>query len=146
VGKAATDKIVDELMSKLAGLQPNVFEHLVRRMVELGGYRILKTNQYDGEGGDADIIAEAELPPLATVFEQQSILLMQVKKKGGVDPDDVTAVNQLVRMEKTYPAATLVVVSTADRFTDACVAAAKENRVVLITGRTLARLLLRYMP
>jgi hypothetical protein len=115
-------------------------------MVELGGYRVLKTNQYDREGGDADIIAEAELPPLATAFEQQSILFIQVKKKSGVDYDDITAVNQLQRMAQTYPGANLVIISTADRFTDACVSAAKENRVVLIAGRTLARLLLRYMP
>jgi hypothetical protein len=59
-----------------------------------------------------------------------------------IDYNDVTAVNQLVRMAQAYPGATLVVVSTADRFTDACVSAAEENHVVLITGRTLARLLL----
>ena len=138
-GKAATEKIIDELKEKLVGLQSNVFEQLIRKMVELGGYRVLKTNQYDGEGGDADIIAEAELPPLAVAFEQQSVLLMQIKKKRGIDYDDITAVNQLVRMAQTYPGATLVVISSADKFTDACVSAAKENHVVLITGHTLAR-------
>jgi HJR/Mrr/RecB family endonuclease len=146
VGKAATEKIVDELMNKLAGLQPNVFEQFIREMLKLGGYRILKTNQYDGEGGDADLIAEAEMPPLAAAFEQQSILLMQIKKKSGIDYDDVQAINQLARMAQTYPGAVLVVVSTADKFTDACLSAAKDRRVVLINGRTLARLLLRYMP
>jgi hypothetical protein len=145
MGRAATERTVDEIVSKLTGLQNNVFEQLIQKLVKLGGYQVLKTNQFDREGGDIDIVAKAEMPSLATVFEHESILLMQVKKKKQLDPDDIDAVNQLVRMAQTYPGASLVVVSTADKFTPACVSAAEANGVVLISGRTLARLLLRYM-
>jgi Restriction endonuclease len=95
VGKAATEKIIDELVN-----QPQVLEDLVAKMIEHGGYRILRTRHFDSKGGDADIVAQVELSPLATAFEQQSILLIQVKKKTGIDNEDVTAVNQLVPMEK----------------------------------------------
>jgi hypothetical protein len=146
VGKAATEKIIDELVNRLVGLQPQVLEDLISKMISARWLWILRTNQFDSKGGDADIVARAELSPLATVFEQQSILLIQVKKKTGIDNDDVTAVKQLVQMADIYPGATMVVISTAQGFTEACVSAAKDSHVALIAGRTLARLLLRHMP
>jgi len=124
-------KIIDELVNRLTDLQPQVLEDLISRMVQLGGYRILRTRHFNSKGGDADVVAEAELSPLATAFEQQSILLIQVKKKTGIDNDDVKAVDQLVQMADIYPGATPVVISTAERFTEACLSAAKENHVAL---------------
>src|SRR5262249_38262135 len=96
MARAATEQIVNGLMNKLTGLQTHRFEDLIGKIVEQGGYRILKWRQNDGQGGDADIVAEAELPPLAAVLEQRSILLVQVKLKKDVDPDDIKAVDQLI--------------------------------------------------
>jgi restriction endonuclease Mrr len=145
MGEELAKRLNEELMARLRVLQPGVFESVVRTMIERGGYRILKTNHHDGAGGDADIVAEPIMPPLAEAFEHRAPLLIQIKKKEGIDGNDVEAVNQLVRMSQTYPDATMVVMSTADRFTEGCEIAAKTAGVQLISQRTLARLLIKYM-
>jgi len=118
---------------------------MIEIMFERGSYRIIERRQYDGLGGDADIVAMPQLPALAEVFEHRAPLLVQVKNKIGIDKDDTHAVDQLVQIATQYPGASLVVISSADGFTEECVAKAKEHKVQLISRGILARLLLKHL-
>jgi hypothetical protein len=114
-------------------------------MITRGGYRIVRKRHFNRRGGDADIIAEPTLPALADAFEQRAPLLVQIKKKSGIDREDTDGVNQLVKMSEIYPGATMVLISSAQGFTDECKVLAQEHRVQLVSQGVLARLLLKYM-
>jgi hypothetical protein len=139
----ATKKLIDHVMNQMSKRSPNDFEKIIEVMLERGGYRIIGRRKYDRRGGDVDLVAVPQLPPLADVFDHRAPLLVQVKNKIGTDYDDTHAVDQLVQIAEQYPGASLVVISSASQFTDECIAKAKEHRVQLISREILARLLLR---
>jgi hypothetical protein len=145
ISERDAEQFFDGVTSRLHNTQPNVFEDIICEMVQRAGYVIKKTRDYDAKGGDADIIAIPIATPLAEAFETVTPVLIQVKNKIGVDLDDVRAVDQLLTRRESYPDATLVVISSADRFTEACEQKAEMEKVRLISRRVLARLLLKYM-
>jgi HJR/Mrr/RecB family endonuclease len=144
ISKHDGEQFFDGVMSRLRHIQPSVFEDVITEMVRRAGYEITRTRHHD-QGGDADIVAMPVLTPLAEAFEIASPILIQVKHKHVIDHADIVAVEQLLKMRDTYPDATLVVVSSADKFTEACEQRAAEQGVRLISKRTLARLLLKYL-
>jgi hypothetical protein len=139
----ATKNLLDHVMNKVSKRSPNDFEKMIEVMLERGGYRIIERRKYDRRGGDVDLVAMPQLPPLAEVFDHRAPLLVQVKNKIGLDSNDTNAVDQLVQIAEQYPGASLVVISSASQFTDECIAKAKEHKVQLISREILARLLVR---
>jgi hypothetical protein len=79
------------------------------------------------------------------LFEQRAILVVQIKKKDGIDAEDVLGVDQLIRIRQEYPGASLALISTADDFTQRCKVLANEHGVQLISNQTLATMFLKYM-
>jgi HJR/Mrr/RecB family endonuclease len=145
VDDAATKSLLNAVMDKVSSRNPIEFEQMIEIMLERGGYKVVERHRYDRLGGDADIIAMPQLPPMAAVFEHEAPLLVQVKKKTGIDYEDTRAVDQLVQIADQYPGAALVVISSADSFTEGCHAKAQQNNVQLISRGTLARLLLKHL-
>jgi HJR/Mrr/RecB family endonuclease len=141
----ATKSLLNAVMDRVSSRNPIDFEKMIEIMLERGGYKVVARRHYDGRGGDADIVAMPQLPPMAAVFEHEAPLLVQVKKKTGIDSDDTHAVDQLVQIADQYPGAALVVISSADSFTEGCHAKAKQHNVQLISRGTLARLLLKHL-
>jgi hypothetical protein len=137
---------LSRVMAELTRISPQKLEDVIERILTRAGYEIVATNQHDGQGGDADIVAKAKLPEIAdVVFEQQAILLVQIKQKAGIDSDDASGVMQLVKISGTYPGAALALVSTAEEFTQGCKLIAAEHKVQLISRREVARLALKYL-
>jgi HJR/Mrr/RecB family endonuclease len=86
---------------------------------------------------------------LDRVLPEKPVLrvLLQAKKKSGIDRDDKKGVQQLVAMRKVEatPNEHSILVSTVDQFTPECQQLAEKEKVILINGYELANLLFKYL-
>lgn len=109
------------------------FQSAVKHAFESQGYNVVKKYRaYDGEGADADIVVS---PPNNnySLFMPQEIAVQVKWRKNGEDPNDIQAVEQLVRWQESNTVKKFVI-SSADSFTKACKERADAEDITLIGG------------
>jgi len=128
------DRLLTDARVKIAGLKWHAIEQLVERAFNVAGYETLRRNQWDGRGGDADLVFRHTLPLLSEVDGEGLKVFVQVKHKDDVDVNDREGIEQLDRITDGEPYALKVLFSTADSFTESTAELAQEKEVVLICG------------
>lgn len=146
--------VVAEMLSRASGtiidllneLSPKDVESIVERICKGAGFDVEWRNHFDRAGGDADLIITKKTPILHDLTDAAQHIYIQVKKKSKVDHKDVNGVTQLANICETDgdPDAPKILISTVESFTEECIAAAKNENVLLCDGKKLVELLLRY--
>jgi restriction endonuclease Mrr len=137
------DRILTGTKERLSNLSPQSIEELVVKAFENTGYKVMRRNHYDGQGGDADILFSYRLPLLSETQNDDLKVFVQVKKRNGVDTDDVHGLEQLDRIAADEPFALKVLFTTADGFTEEAEGIAQEKEIMLIGGNTAMAFLSR---
>ena len=129
---------------------PHHFEKLIETLFSSQGYHLMARNQYDGEGGDIDLVFSAYAPNtlMGDAFECSDEgavpqIRIQAKKKKGEDKEDCEGINQLIKFDD-HNSAINIVISTAEKFSEKARSLARDNGVFLINGRSFAQLLIKY--
>jgi restriction endonuclease Mrr len=138
-------QFLQELLNRLRTLPPRQLERLIHSIFQNQGYTVEATQSYDRQGGDADLIASRPLPVLSAIDEFDQKIYIQIKQKAGEDHADHEGIEQLVRRAAGDRSPILILMSTADKFSDECKRQASENGVLLLGGTRLARALLPYL-
>jgi hypothetical protein len=120
-------------------------ERLVRIAFEEAGYKCERTNRFDGQGGDADIIFSRDLPLVTDFTDKGLTVFVQVKQKTGIDSEDVKGIEQLVKISADDSQSLRILLSTADEFSPECHEQAQEERIILIPGLEASEILLKYL-
>ena len=127
VGNLITEKL--RSMSPAGGAVVS-FESLCERLLSAAGYRIIRRNYYDKQGGDVDLICVRSRSDVS-IFESGEVrLFVQVKKYAGETNEE--AVQQVIKMLKEDPSADGCVMSLADGFTEGAEKLADNNGIVLL--------------
>ena len=119
------------------------FENLCERVLVSNGYKIVRRNWYDGEGGDVDLVCQRSRDELSVFRGREDLLYVQVKRHEG--QTDEEAVNQLLRMMNPDSKADGCVMSLADDFTDDAIRLARNNGIALLNKKEIISLLLRLL-
>ena len=108
-------------------------------------------NSFDGNGGDADLIYISnsvseffEVSANSTKIESQKVYV-QIKNKRGEDSNDTAGIEQLCRRTSEDLSSVKILISTADKFTTECQEAARKNNVLLVDGKGLLKLVIKYI-
>lgn len=118
------------------------FERVCQKVLENNGYKVERTNLYDRDGGDVDLVCtKTETSPFDS---GESKLFVQVKKHRG--ETDEQAVIQLSKMIKKYPEADGCVMTLAENFTEVAEREAHEKNITLLNGNKICELLIRSLP
>ena len=125
-------------------------EKIIKLIFENMGYEFIGSNSYDREGGDADLVffdnSFSELMEAGINSNEVSgKIFVQIKNKFGVDYDDITGINQLIKRTCDEPGATKILISTADTFTPECISYANKNNILLINGFGFLKLVFKYI-
>lgn len=116
------------------------FEGVCEQLLKEEGYEIVERNQYDGQGGDVDLVCKRSRQD-TSIFESGDVtLFVQIKKHEG--ETDEEAVSQVIKMLKKQPEAHGCVMSTADGFTDEAIRLADTNGIVLLDRHEICGLLM----
>ncbi len=142
-----------DLLKRLRQGTPADLEHFVRDIFVNAGYTLLRTNHYDRQGGDADLVLQADLPIVTRYSDRASTIYVQVKLRRPhqpdsqtvVDPNDSGAIDQLNLISEDDPSAIKIVAATVDEFTESCREKARSSGVTLLGGLDLAELLMKYL-
>ncbi|MBZ5626275.1 MAG: restriction endonuclease [Acidobacteriia bacterium] len=141
-----------DLLKRLRQRTPADLERLVRDIFVNAGYTLLRTNHYDRQGGDADLVLQADLPIVTRYSDRASTIYVQVKlrypQSGNqivVDQNDSAAIDQLNLISEDDPSAIKIVAATVDEFTEQCRERARSDGVTLLAGLDLAELLMKYL-
>jgi len=137
--------VCNDYIKGLIKLGPGEMENIVKKIFENAGYEYLESHRYDKEGGDADIIFKKPVPIISDYSENDMKVYVQVKNKIGNDIDDVSGVDQVIKITENEPCAIKILVSTVESFSEQCVKKALENNVVLISGEKLVELAIKYL-
>ena len=109
------------------------FEEAVQQAFLDQGYELMHHRRYDGKGADADMLVSP--PATRHSFFLPSEIAVQVKWKQGEDPNDVQAVEQIVKWADSLGSnAAKCVISSASQFTREAQDRAAENNVLLLCG------------
>ena len=140
----------NDFLQRVRNLGWKNIERLVNKLFERQGYTLLKQNSADGQGGDADLIYNDNLvPELFDVSENgenvSGKIFVQIKNKTGVDESDIKGIQQVIQRAQDETVAIKILISTADSFTETCKKMANENGVLLISGKGLMKLILKYL-
>lgn len=120
------------------------FEALCERILISQGYEIVRRNEYDKQGGDADIRCQRTGADFS-IFESGDFnLCVQVKKHEGETSEK--AVEQVLKIigdqgERTSGC----VMSSADKFSPLAKKLAEDNGIVLLSKREICTVLLPYL-
>jgi len=128
--------------SSLLKISSSNFEKVIETSLKQEGYVIFGRNQWDGEGGDVDLVANFQLPIFGLACDLNRTILIQVKKKRGSDKHDRHGVEQLVKMAKEYSGADLVLISSADGISEETKKYAAERGVKVMYGRDVLRMII----
>lgn len=119
------------------------FEKLCERLLTANGYRVERRNQYDGVGGDVDLVCK-RMRGNTSIFETGEVtLFVQVKKHG--DMSDAEGVKQVVAMQRAQPDADGCVMSSADGFTAEACSLAKRHGIALLGKRDIFQLAMQVL-
>lgn len=127
-------RVLGGVRERIADLSPLDVEKLVKKAFEQAGYEFERRNNYDGRGGDADLVFHHRLPLLSEVDGDRLKVFVQVKHKKGIDHEDWRGVEQLNLVTDGVTYVLKVLFSTATEFTEKTQALAQESEVVLICG------------
>ena len=118
---------------------PISFERLCERVLVESGYNVEERNQYDGRGGDVDLVC-TRIRRDASIFEDGVVtLFVQVKKHDGTT--GANGVRQLIAMQRNHPNADGCVMSSGDAFTNTARELADVHGIVLLDRRDICQLL-----
>ena len=124
------------------------FEAVCERILVANGYQVIARNQFDGRGGDADLVCTRSRSDLSRFETGDVTLCVQVKKHQG--ETGVKAVRQVIAMLEGTPSADGCVMSAADGFTNQARELAEMHGIALLNNREICRLLLpllsEYLP
>ena len=139
----------NELLQRFRNLGSRNIEKFVQRIFDDAGYEMKGTNSYDRNGGDADLIFSGNAVPEFFEVSDNGLdfnndIYVQIKNKNGIDLNDTDGVKQLVKRTENIAGSIRILISTADSFTPECKEYARENNVLLISGRGLMQLYLKY--
>ena len=148
----ARDLYLKELVHKMQSWQNSTFEQVIENLFERSGYTKVRSNYYDGVGGDVDLVFKAfsKRTLMRDIYEAYDDEIMpeiyiQAKKKRGHDSNDVVGINQLIKMVgEDSKAKSLLLINLTDEFSAEAKALAERERVVLLNGKAFASLLLRH--
>lgn len=148
------------IVKTLNSWSANRLEKTVEELFEKNGYMRIGRNQWDGQGGDKDLVFRSfvndSLMNKIFDFADDNILYpeirIQVKKKSGTDNNDMEGINQLVNMmpkgdrHNCYNSYNIVniVINTTDSFSDSAKQEARKHKIILINGKQFASLLVKY--
>ena len=124
------------------------FEAAVGEAFKRKGYERIGGKSHHGEvGADADHVLSIPMPgldDLDSIDRPQYLLIVQVKHKNQIDYNDVHGVRQLInwRHGEGEQVVSKVLFSSADRFTERCIALAEKKDVTLICGEEAGLFLL----
>lgn len=146
----ARQAYLERIVERIRSWQPSQLEKIIGDLFEKNGYVKQRGNQYDGLGGDIDLVFDA-FPPnslAADIFclpgsAPMPEIRVQAKKKRGADPWDMEGVRQLAAMDGCQSAVNILI-STASEFSPAAKAEAVRQGVSLISGLEFAALLVKY--
>jgi len=140
---------IEKIIEKIRKLPPKDLEDLVSSIFEAAGYEILEHNVYDGQGGDADIVATTKLPLISDYADIDLKLYIQVKQKEGRDWNDTEGIEQLQKIviskEPTELNVKKILVSTTEEFSQQAKILAKKYNVILINGSRLVELMVKFL-
>jgi len=135
------------LSRKLQNISPSGgeinFEAVCEYVLMHNGYEITKRNEYDGEGGDVDLVCVKEKADISPFEQGEETLYVQIKKHKGTS--NKKGVEQLLNMLNKNSRANGCLISLAENFSDDAVTIANENGIVLINGLDLSDLLIAVM-
>ena len=136
--KRIEDVLTEELRDMSASGGAVSFEGLCARLLEAEGYEIVARNQYDGQGGDVDLVCKRSRQD-TSIFESGDVtLFVQIKKHEGTTNEE--AVNQVIQMLE--PEAHGCVMSTAEGFTAKAKDLARDYGIVLLDRHEICGLLM----
>lgn len=119
------------------------FEAVCERILVRNGYRIVARNQFDGRGGDADLVCTRPRSKLSRFETGDVTLYVQIKKHQG--ETDVHAVNQVLGMLQGQPNGDGCVMSAADEFTNEARELAQKHGIALLSKIEICRLLMPFL-
>jgi hypothetical protein len=133
-----------EWVKTVRDLTPSDFKKLVKRYMGDNGFEILKSNSYDRQGGDIDLLCSKDIQA-DTPFEPKIINLtycIQIKKHKNLS--NSTGVHQLIKMEENLNLersniVQKILISLAEGFTEDCIDLAEEKNVLLLSGVEFAQ-------
>ena len=137
-------KVLDFLENQLQNIAPSggaiSFEAICERLVTVCGYEVTGRNQYDREGGDADLTCVRDRREASPFEVGETRLFVQIKKHRGTSDDQ--AVKQLLKIMAGEVAADGCVMSLAANFDDSAQRLAGDNGIALMNADTICGLLL----
>ncbi len=152
VGEIMKDCYEDiNALQRIRNLGNRNTEKIVEGIFEKLGYEMIGKNSFDGNGGDADLIYISnsvseffEVSANSTKIESQKVYV-QIKNKRGEDSNDTAGIEQLCRRTSEDLSSVKILISTADKFTTECQEAARKNNVLLVDGKGLLKLVIKYI-
>ena len=138
-----SDKVLKPFSDQIHGLDPSYFEDIISECLKSRGYEIIGMRKYDKKGADVDIIASYSLPFFSEKIDYLPTLLIQIKKKIGIDWNDEEGVDQLIKSSSDYPHSIKILVNTTDKFSDKARKKAAENVIHIISGLKIFDLILK---
>lgn len=142
-GQDVKSGILEQVRSLLHDLPPSAIEDLVRKAFVGAGYEFVRRHQFDGRGGDADLVFDISLPLLSEVQDTPLKMFVQVKKRVGSDKRDTVGLDQLMRIAADEPMALKTLFTTADEVSPQAAEMAQENGITIICGEQAAGFLAR---
>ena len=136
--KKCIEGMKEELLNVAPHIGPLSFERICERIVEFNGYKVRSRNKYDGEGGDADLIAsKIDFSPFERKVER---IYIQIKKYSG--NTDKGALEQIEKLAKINENDAKCVMSLGE-FDEEAEKYAEEKEIILIPGNEICRMLLQ---
>ena len=136
--KKCIEGMKEELLNVAPHIGPLSFERICERIVEFHGYEVSERNKYDGEGGDADLIAsKIDFSPFERKVER---IYIQIKKYLG--NTDKRALEQIEKLAKINENDAKCVMSLGE-FDEEAEKYAEEKEIILIPGDEICRMLLQ---
>ena len=148
----ARNLYLKELVHQMQSWQNSTFEDVIENLFVKNGYIKVRSNYYDGDGGDVDLVFKAFsertlMHDIYAVYDDEIMpeIYIQAKKKCGHDSNDITGIEQLVQMaKKNNRAKSLILINLTDEFSKEAEALAERERVVLLNGQDFASLIVRH--
>jgi predicted Mrr-cat superfamily restriction endonuclease len=135
-------KSIEKIAPDLLQVNPSSFEDIIAECLETKGYIIADRRKYNGAGADVDIVATFPLPFVTEFAEVSPTILIQVKKKTGIDREDRTGIDQLIKARQNYENPICILLNTADSISDETEKYANKENVKIIRGTRILELIL----
>ncbi len=140
------ESVTQHILSRISKLGNSDIENIVKGTFEALGYEFIQRNSQSEQGGDVDLEFTYNMPGLDSISDSDITVHIQVKKKIGVDEQDMAGLKQLLNYAGENPNTIRILVSTAEQFTPETKDEAQKHGILLMGGKDLAMFLLRNFP